>query len=204
MLTMSDPSTPTTAPGLASVTPDASLGEKMIRLVRFMPGILDLIVDVLAPGSAIRSTLKYGIGHLFAEHWQVNTWEDLMVFSSVDVATALVTTNGVPKELTAPVIVKKLGYIIDYAQFGTLTPDSMMNDIVARVTAAKQRSYTTPSNSPARRAVQVFDKKAVLTLEKVSGLDEDYFAWKEATVLKALGTAGFGRFLTDPDSGRVR
>ena len=195
---MSDPSTPTTAPGLASVTPDASVGEKATRLVRFAPNILDLIVDVLAPDSEIRPTLKAGIGHLFTDHWQVHTWEDLMVFSSADVATALATANGVPSELNAPVIVKKLGYIIDYAQFGTLTPDSTMNDIVARVTAAKRRSYTTPTNSPTRRAVQVFDKKAVPTLEKFSGLDEDYFAWKEATV-NVLGTAGFGRLLTDPD-----
>ncbi|KAI2489030.1 hypothetical protein MHU86_25565 [Fragilaria crotonensis] len=91
---MSDPSTPTTAPGLASVTPDASVGEKATRLVRFAPKILDLIVDVLAPDSEIRPTLKAGIGHLFTEHWQVHTWEDLMVFSSADVATALATANG--------------------------------------------------------------------------------------------------------------
>ena len=116
-----------------------------------------------------------------------------MVSSSADVATAFVTTNGIPKELTAPVIVKKLGYIVDFAQFGTLTPDSTMHDIVTRVTASKQRSYyPTPVNSPTRRAIQVFDKKAVPTLEKFSGRDGDYFAWKEATV-HVLGTAGFGR-----------
>jgi hypothetical protein len=167
-------------------------------LVRFAPDILDLIVKVLATDNEIRPTLKAGVGHLFTEHWQVHRWEDLMVFSSADVATALASANGVPTELNAPVIVKKLGYIIDYAQFGTLTPDSTMNDIVARVNAAKRRLYTTPTNSPTRRAVQVFDKKAVPTLEKFSGLDEDYFAWKEATV-NVLGTAGFGRLLTDPD-----
>ncbi len=121
-----------------------------------------------------------------------------MVFSSADVATALVTTNGLPTERTAPVIVKKLGYIVDFSQFGTLTPDSTMNDIVMRVTASKQRPYPTPVNSPTRRGVQDFDKKAVPTLEKFSGREEDYFVWKEATV-NVLGTAGFGRLLTDID-----
>jgi hypothetical protein len=44
--------------------------------------------------------------------------------------------------------------------------------------------------------VQVFDKKAVPTLDKFSGHDEDYFTWRESTI-NMLGTAGFGRFLDE-------
>ena len=99
--------------------------------------------------------------------------------------------------MSAPVIVKKLGYVVDYAQFGTLTSATTMNDIVSAVKSSKQRA--TPStlpSSPTRRSVQVFDKKAVPTLDKFSGRDEDYFSWKES-MINVLGTAGFGRFLTD-------
>ena len=52
-----------------------------------------------------------------------------------------------------------------------------MNNIVSAVMSSKQRA--TASNvpsSPARRGVQeVFDKKAVPTLDKFTGRDEDYF-----------------------------
>ena len=63
-------------------------------------------------------------------------------------------------------------------------------------TASKERptSITVPS-SPKRRTIQVFDKKAVPTLDKFTGRDEDYFAWKESTI-NVLGTAGYGRFFT--------
>ena len=53
-----------------------------------------------------------------------------MVFISGEVATALVPSEGVPKELSAPVIVKKLGYVVEYARFGTLTPATTKGDIV--------------------------------------------------------------------------
>jgi hypothetical protein len=141
--------------------------------------------------------LREGIDALFSKHWQVSTWEDLMVFTSGDVATALVPNEGIPKEFSAPVIVKKLGYVVEYAQFGTLTSTTTMNDIVSTVTSSKQRATSsTVSNSPTRRTAQAFDKKAVPTLDKFTGRDEDYFAWKESTI-NVLGTAGFGRFLTD-------
>jgi hypothetical protein len=125
---------------------------------RFDPDILNLVVGVLTPAGANRNSLMTGLDVLFSERWQADTWGDLMVFSSSDVAAALVPgTQGIPSELTAPVIVKKLGYIIDYAQIGTLTPASTMNDIVSLVTASKQRPYPTAASSPSRRAVLVFD-----------------------------------------------
>ncbi len=76
----------------------------------------------------------------------------------------------------------------------------MLPDLPA-VTASKERptSIAVPS-SPTRRAIQVFDKKAVPTLDKFTGRDEDYFAWKESTI-KVFGTAGYGRFFTDDHTG---
>lgn len=96
--------------------------------------------------------------------------------------------------MSAPVIVKKLGYVIDYAQFGTLTPTTTMDDIVS--TVKRSATPTTSSSSPARKSVQVLDKNTVPTLDKFTGRDEDYFAWKESTI-NVLGAAGVGRFLTD-------
>jgi hypothetical protein len=48
-----------------------------IRLFRFAPDILDLIVDVVAPASPARDALKQGVDALFSDHWQVMTWSDL-------------------------------------------------------------------------------------------------------------------------------
>ncbi|KAI2490879.1 hypothetical protein MHU86_23702 [Fragilaria crotonensis] len=197
---MSSPSTPSPASQQhAAVTPGDVAGMTPVRLVRFTPADLKLIVNLVSNDSDEHDPLASGIDALFSHHWKVFSWEDLMVFSSADVAAALVSGTNVPPELTAPVIIKKLGYIVDYAQFGTLSPTLTMNDIVSAVTTFKQRGSTGSgaASSPTRRAVQAYDKKAVPTLDKFSGHDEDYFTWKEATV-NVLGTAGFGRFLDDP------
>ncbi len=119
------------------------------------------------------------------------------MFTSGDVATALRPGTGVPSELSAPVIVRKLGYVVDYAQFGTLTPAMTMDDIVSLV---KHRgNLPIIPGSAARKTVQVFDKNTVPTLDKFSGRDEDYFTWKESTI-NVLGAAGLGRFLTDQET----
>lgn len=191
-------SVPTTTPSPA-FKPDESptlddFPKSPVRLFRFEPGVIDMIVSVIGPGSPARETLKQGVDALFSDHWQVATWGDLKVFTSTDVATALRPGSGIPQELSAPVIVRKLGYVIDYAQFGTLTPATTMDDIVSAV-----KHHSTPrvaDSSPARKTVQVFDKNTVPTLDKFSGRDEDYFAWKESTI-NVLGAAGLGRFLTD-------
>lgn len=166
-----------------------------VRLFRFEPDTLDFVVDVIAPGSENRATLRHGIDALFSDHWQVTAWCDLKVFTSSDVTAALAPGSGVPPELSAPVIVHKLGYVVDFAQFGTLTESMTMDDIVSAV--KKRSSSSGGSSSPARKSVQVFDKNAVPTLDKFSGRDEDYFTWKESTI-NVLGAAGLGRFLTDP------
>ena len=169
-------STPFATPSPVSKTTDTTtveedLTETQVVLFRFEPAVLDLIVGIIASDTPNRITLRGGIDALFSEHWQVSTWADLMVFTSGDAATALVPSEGVPKELSAPVIVKKLGYVVDYARFGTLTPATTMNDIVSAVMSSKQGATTSNvPRSPARRVVQeVFDKKAVSTLDKLTG-----------------------------------
>jgi hypothetical protein len=67
---------------------DAS-AKSPIRMFRFAPDILDLVVDVVDPGSPAREALKQGVDALFSDHWQVMTWSDLKVFTSGDLATAL-------------------------------------------------------------------------------------------------------------------
>jgi hypothetical protein len=128
-------STPFATPSPISKTTDTSVEgsviETQIRLFRFVPDILDMIVGIIAPDTPNRPTLRKGIDAPFSKHWQVSTWEAFMVFTSGDVATALVPNEGIPKELSAPVIVKKLGYVVEYAQFGTFTTATTMNDIVS-------------------------------------------------------------------------
>ncbi|KAI2499912.1 hypothetical protein MHU86_14582 [Fragilaria crotonensis] len=195
---MSAPPSPIPGTPFAAVTPGVEQDPAPPRIDRFVPELLDRIVSLLAPTQQARGIIRAGIDALFSEHWQARDWCDLMVFTSADISTALVQNGVVPEELTAPVIVKKLGYIVDYARIGELTESTTMTQILSTVTSLHHSKPSTSSNasSPARRSVQIFDKKAVPTLDKFSGHDEDYFAWRESTI-NILGTAGFGRFLDE-------
>ena len=125
---MSSTSTPPPASErLATVTPSHTKGETPVRLVRFKPADLKLIVSLVSHDNNEHKSLTSGIDALFSLHWKVYTWEDLMVFTSSDVTAALIPGTIIPPELTAPVIVKKLGYVVDYAHIGILTP-SLLDD----------------------------------------------------------------------------
>ena len=198
---MSQPTTPSPKKAAVAVSPgDAVAEDRAVVIVDgFESGVVDRIVTLLAPTSTdVSAILSAGILTLFTKVWHTLTWEDLLVFTSDDVVAAMGSRDDIPAELKSPVLVKKLGYIIDYAQYGNLADDMTMIDIVKRVKSASGASSAplTNPNSPSRRSVQVFDKKAVPTLDKFSGHDEDYFAWKESTI-NVLGTAGFGRFLSE-------
>ncbi len=121
-----------------------------------------------------------------------------MVFTLTDVAEAFAPGTVIHVEATAPVIVKKLGYVVDFARIGVLTNDTTMNDIVKSVSSSYHRATTGghPHSPPSRNSVQVYDKKAVPTIEKFNGHDKDYFNWRESTI-NALGTAFFSRLLDD-------
>lgn len=105
--------------------------------IEFESAVLKLIVALLAPKAADskKEALRADINTFFTEVWNVFTWDDLKAFSSGDVAAAS-RTKDFPEELKSPVIRKKLGYIIDYAQYGTLKNEPTMDDIIKRVKAA--------------------------------------------------------------------
>ena len=164
---------------------------------------MDIIVSLLEPDDIeTGDVLRTAIDALFSDHWKVKKWFDLQVFSSADVAVALTPTDSIPVEVTAPVIVKKLGLIVDYSRVGCLSDDLTMQDIVKilhthSLKPAFTSGCTSTPTSPARRSVQfLYNKKSVPTLDKFTGVDEDYFDWKESTI-KTLGTAGFQRFWDD-------
>jgi hypothetical protein len=70
-----------------------------------------------------------------------------------------------------------------------------MDDVVGHLSTYTQKFSAQNVGSPSRRgpAVQVYDKKSLPTLEKFSGLDEDYFAWKDTTV-NSMGIHGLDVF----------
>lgn len=193
--TMSD--TPTVLAGSGPVT--RSPLNLLVQKCPFDPVTIDRITALIGPKDATTTSgLCAGIVKLFEEKWHVNAWEDLVVFTSTDVSESLTPNEGFSAPLTNPATKKKLGYVVDYTRVGTLDTAVSMNEIVRVVTTSKQKTYTVSPGSPAgARSVQVFDQKAIPTLDKFSGLDEDYFTWRELTI-NILGTAGFGRFLDDP------
>ena len=197
---MSHPATPDSSTKAASVTPGSDAGATRMTSGRFDPTVLDFIVGLLEPDTTDTDVLRAAIDAVFSEKWRAKTWFDLSVFTSDDIAAAFSARDDLPEEITAPVLVKKLGYIVTYACMdGVLTDTTTMRDIVRSVTTANRAAQPASSNStnssPTRRNVQIFDtKKAVPTLDKFTGHDEDYFTWKESTV-NAIGTAGFSLFL---------
>ena len=144
-----------------------------------------------------------GLNALFTDHWKVQTWSDLMLFSSADVDMALTAADNstnIPTAWTTPLIVRKLGYIIDYvaAVGASLTTDVSMDEIVDRVNAASKSHLactTTTSTTPVDS--YLLDDVLIPTLEKFHGQDLDYFVWRESTIT-ILGMAGLVRFLDDP------
>lgn len=198
---MEPPTSPTKHPVTLAVSPDdKSGGTSAVTSSVFEPAVLEMILNLLVSGDTNADILHAGLDTLFTLKWQATCWLDLMVFTSADVSTSLSDSSdgvAIPEELRSLVLIKKLGYIVDFARIGSLTPETTMNDIVKAVTApVKQGTSIASPTSPSRRAIQVFDKKAVPTLDKFSGQDEDYFTLRESTI-NVLGTAGFGRFLDD-------
>ncbi|KAI2510963.1 hypothetical protein MHU86_3435 [Fragilaria crotonensis] len=188
-------------PVTLAVSPDdKGGGTSAVTSSVFEPAVLEMILSLLISGDTNADVLRASLDTLFTQKWQAKCWLDLMVFTSADVSTSLSDTSdgvAIPEELRSLVLVKKLGYIVDFARIGLLTPETTMNDIVKAVTTpVKQSASIASPTSPSRRAVQVFDKKAVPTLDKFSGQDEDCFTWRESAI-NVLGTAGFGRFLDD-------
>ena len=198
------PGTPDAATKPSSVTPGTALAGERILGAGFDPDILDIMVTLIDPEDpTTNDAVKEGLNELFTRHWRTKLWYNLKFFSSADVVMALSPDGPGPDALKEPVIVRKLSVIIDYAGLDqSLTADSDLDDMMKQVkNASKQSTYKTssPESSPSHRSVQIFDKKAVPTLEKFSGRDEDYYTWRESTI-NILGTASYGGFVDDEDT----
>ena len=203
------PSTPATAaPADSSVvtSPDQSNPRSPTRHDESssMSEIIDLFVDLLDEAGAAREQLKQGLAMLIIDHWKVRKWFDMRFFSSDDVKAELVAGSNDPNNLLAPVIIKKVGCVVDYSPLGTLTPNLTLDEVMRQLAADKKRAISSGSaaNSPSRKSSSspdsVYDKKNMSKLGKFTGLDEDYFAWKDSTV-NLMGVHGFSNVLTDKD-----
>ena len=171
--------------------------ENPIESSRFETKILDMIVSLLMPNADATSAVRTGLDNLFFNEGGAKNWNNLGVFSAADVNADIQARDGAPPELKSKVIIKKLGYIIEFAHFGMLTPELTMTDVISAVDGIRGTGTTKKApDSLSRKSVTVFDKNSVPELNKFSGNDEDYFEWMESTIDK-LGSAGCFDFLVD-------
>lgn len=191
---MTTPYTPKTAATASNhvISASVALAARLGMEGRFDYDVIKIIGKLLDPPGHTNDTVVKALDTLFTDHWEVRTWSDLECFRSEDVSAAL-TADGVHDlfvALTAPVVIRKLGYVVNYAAIGTLTPDLSMNEIIHRVRAGAE----VLSVEDAYRVG--FDQKAVPTIDKFTGHEEDYFTWRESTI-DELAAAGFDRLLED-------
>ena len=121
-----------------------------------------------------------------------NSWSDLEVFGCDDVLDWFKTNHTDVKR----VIQKRLGYIVEYARHSVLRDSTTMRDIMAKVTgndAAKQETVLVPAKSNDDSL-----KKLVPNIEKFSGIDEDYYTWRDK-VINDLGKHGLGKYVLNDD-----
>jgi hypothetical protein len=166
---MTDPSMPSesaaSAGGVVSPSQPSPQTPPTRPFQTTMSGIIDLFVDILDEGDTDRAKLKAGLELFINDHWnKVRKWFDIRFFTSDDVKTALVLGNGFPEELLAPVIVKKVGCVIDYSPICILTPELTLDEVMRQLAADKKRASSSGSvtNSPARKNssnVETYDKK---------------------------------------------
>jgi hypothetical protein len=127
----------------------------------------------------------------FFTHLGVRSWEDMVVFSAHDVEEEIKESKN-PGPLKSVLLHKKLGYIFEFAKYGTLDTETTMNHIVHVIDEAKAGS--TKGEEIVKKVG--LDKKIVPTLEKFD--DEDFYAFQDST-MNWLGQAGLACYLTDAD-----
>ena len=110
----------------------------------------------------------------FFTHLGVCSWEDMVVFSAHDVEKEINELKN-PGPLKLVLLHKKLGYIFEFAKYGTLDTETTMNHTVHVIEEAKAGS--TKGEETVKKVG--LDKKIVSTLEKFSGNDEDFYAFQD-------------------------
>ena len=146
--------------------------------------ILDLLTN------SVSQVVENMLSTILAE-WGVMQWEDLIVFTCDDV-NEFFKSNF---ETTPVVIKKRLGFIVDYSKIGPLGTMTM-SKIVTAVTASKMQGAPSAIVQQAPVINQGINKKTVPTIDTFSGLDEDFFAWKDKSV-NTLGRSGLTSYLSD-------
>jgi hypothetical protein len=171
---------------LMEVTPHGEGGTKIADVAVLLEKILHLLME--DPDEHLPPALEQ-----FFTHLGVRSWEDMVVFSAHDVEEEIKESKN-PGPLKSVLLRKKLGYIFEFAKYGTLDTETTMNHIVHVVEEAKAGS--TKGEEIVKKVG--LEKKIVPTLEKFSGDDEDFYAFQDST-MNWLGQAGLARYLTDAD-----
>ena len=93
-----------------------------------------------------------------------------------------------------------MGCVVDYSPISILAPELTLDAVMSQLAADNKltSSSSSATSSPARKnasTVEINDKKNMPKLGMFSGLDEDYFSWKDTVIL--MGEHGFSLFLTN-------
>ncbi len=147
------------------VTPFGEGGTNITDVAALLEKILHLLME--DPDELLLLARKQ-----FFTHLGVRSWEDMVVFSAHDVEEEIKESKN-PGPLKLVLLLKKLGYIFEFAKYGTLDTETTMNHTVHVNKEAKAGS--TKGEEIVKKVG--LDKKTVPSLEKFSGNDEDFYAF---------------------------
>jgi hypothetical protein len=167
------------------VTPLGEGGSKITKVAALLEKILYLLME--DPDEHLPLALKQ-----FFTHLGVCSWEDVVVFSAHDVEEEIKESKNPGPLLKSVLLHKKLGYIFEFAKYGTLDTAMTINDIVHVIKEAK--TGCTKGEEIVKKVG--LDKKLSLPLR--SSLAMTRISFQDST-MNRLGQAGLTRYLTDAD-----
>jgi hypothetical protein len=176
---------------LTAVTPHVGVEAEVGKDPSFASTIVGLLSD--SPSPALSAGVQDWISN-----WTVQNWEDLACYKPEDFeeyvkeAVEGDTSGAIFKP--PHVLGKKIRLIIAYAPLGLASPTVTMMDVITAINGPSSSRSSTPTVQFAEQKESM--KKVVPDLEKFSGRDEDYFAWRDSTINK-LGQAGLAEYLTN-------
>ena len=195
---MTDPTATNAANGTNGIpaeiaeTPPRVLTEPQIPsvVVQQASGTEALILQLLEDPPT-EATIK--LMNFMWTHWGIKQWEDIALFTPKDVQEFFTEHF----KDTSKLFQKKIEYIVAFARNNDISPGLTMRDVIDRVDGkADDKSVATTVCSSVSSDEK---KKTVPALEKFSGMDEDYYHWRDA-VINDLGRNGLGRFVLDDNA----
>ena len=123
----------------------------------------------------------------------VSQWRDLEVFDRNDVSEWFKSNHSDLKR----VIQKRLGFIVEYARYNVIHDSTTMREITTTVIESTGEKAETVASTKSSSDDSV--KKSVPTLPAFTGVDEDYYTWREQ-VINDLGTQGLGKYVLMDDA----